>query len=294
MYELIQVGEKTYYVNCPSKMGIYRFDGSRVCLIDSGNDKDAGKKVFKILTEQGWTLDCIINTHSHADHIGGNALLHQRTGCRIYAPGVDAALAQNTILEPSFIYGGYPPKLLRNKFLLAQPSPAMPLTPDCLPQGLEMLPVDGHSFSMIALKTPDDVWFVADSLSSEAVLHKYPVTFLYDVAAFVDSLERLRSLKGRLFIPSHAEPAEDLGPLISRNLEKVEEICALLIKLCGAPVGFDELLGRVFDHYGMAMNDNQYVLVGSTIRSYLAYLCDRGDLEMLCDRNRMFWRAAQR
>lgn len=44
MYELIQAGEKTYYINCPAKMGLYRLNDSEVCLIDSGNDKDAGEK----------------------------------------------------------------------------------------------------------------------------------------------------------------------------------------------------------------------------------------------------------
>ena len=61
MYELIQAGEKTYYINCPAKMGLYRLNDSEVCLIDSGNDKDAGKKVLKILEAGGWKLKMVIN-----------------------------------------------------------------------------------------------------------------------------------------------------------------------------------------------------------------------------------------
>ena len=72
MYELIQAGEKTYYIDCPAKIGIYRVSGDEVCLIDSGNDKNAGKKALRILEEQGWKLKMILNTHFHADHIGGN------------------------------------------------------------------------------------------------------------------------------------------------------------------------------------------------------------------------------
>ncbi len=72
MYELNQVGEKSYYINCPAKIGIYLAGNTDVYLIDSGNDKEAGKKVRKILDEKGWNLLGILNTHSNADHIGGN------------------------------------------------------------------------------------------------------------------------------------------------------------------------------------------------------------------------------
>ena len=69
MYELVQVSEKCYYINCPAKIGVYVADSANVYLIDSGNDKDAGRKVRKILSENGWNLKGIINTHSNADHM---------------------------------------------------------------------------------------------------------------------------------------------------------------------------------------------------------------------------------
>ena len=72
MYELIRAGENSYYVDCPAKIGIVVLDNNGVCLIDSGSDKDTGKKVRQILEKQNWKLKAIFNTHSHADHVGGN------------------------------------------------------------------------------------------------------------------------------------------------------------------------------------------------------------------------------
>ena len=72
MYELIQVTENCCYFDCPAKIGLVKTGADRVCLIDSGNDKDAGKKVKRALDANGWTLEAIYNTHSHADHIGVN------------------------------------------------------------------------------------------------------------------------------------------------------------------------------------------------------------------------------
>ena len=59
MYELVQVAENTYYINAPSKIGVYRVSDDDVWLIDSGNDKDAGRKIQKILDAQGWKLTAI-------------------------------------------------------------------------------------------------------------------------------------------------------------------------------------------------------------------------------------------
>ncbi len=71
MYELIPITGNSYYIQSPSKMGLVRLNNTDVCLIDSGNDKDAGRKVRQLLDANGWHLSAIYNTHSNADHIGG-------------------------------------------------------------------------------------------------------------------------------------------------------------------------------------------------------------------------------
>lgn len=290
MYELMQVGQRTYYIHCPARMGIYVMDEHQVCLIDSGNDKEAGKKVLKILEANGWSLKMIINTHSHADHIGGNSFLQQRTGCRIYAPGAEQAFVQYPLLESSMLYGGYPMQELRNKFLLAQESSAQELTQDVLPEGLLMKRLDGHSMAMAAMQTCDGVWFLADSLSSEAVLQKYHVTYLYDVQGYLQSLETVKALEGRLFVPAHAEPCEDIRALADLNLQKAHEIMAFLLETCKEPRGFEPLLKKLFGHYGLQLDFNQYVLAGSTLRSYISYLHDTGELQADFEGGMLTWR----
>lgn len=289
MYERISAGERTDWISCPSRMGIYRFSDRKVCLIDSGNDKDAGKKVQKILAEQGWELEMILNTHSHADHIGGNQLLQQRLGCRIYAPGADAAFVRHPELEPSFLFGGYPMKELRNKFLMAKESMVEELTPEVLPEGIEMLLLPGHSFSMAGFHTSDDVWFLADSLTGEEVLEKYHVSFLYDVKAYLESLEKVEELSGKLFIPAHAEPREDIRPLVQKNREKVLEIAEVVRESCRTPKSTEEVIQTVFERYDLKMDAVQFVLAGSTIRSYLSYLREKQELFLRFERNRLLW-----
>ena len=47
-------------------------------------------EVFAALEEKGWTLTHILNTHHHMDHVGGNQVLKEATGCTIVGPRADA------------------------------------------------------------------------------------------------------------------------------------------------------------------------------------------------------------
>lgn len=89
MYELYKVSGGSYYIQSPAKIGLVRLEGSEACLIDSGSDKDAGRRVRQVLDKNGWKLTAIYNTHSNADHIGGNKYLQSQTGCKVYAPGIE-------------------------------------------------------------------------------------------------------------------------------------------------------------------------------------------------------------
>lgn len=289
MYELIQVAPHTYYIQSPAKIGVVETSDGHVVLIDSGNDKEAGRKVRQHLDRQGWTLDAIYNTHSNADHIGGNAYLAKQTGCALYAPGIEAAFTQHPILEPALLYGGYPMKALRHKFLLAQESDAQPLTPEHLPAGFELIPLPGHFFDMIGLRTPDDVVFLADCLSSQATLDKYQISYVYDVAAYLDTLERIKEMHAALFVPAHANATEDIAPLAQYNIDKVNEIAGHILDFCAAPHTFEEVLQHLFTSYDLAMTFEQYALVGSTVRNYLSWLLDSENLSANFSDNRLLW-----
>lgn len=292
MYELIQVSEHNYYIQCPAKIGLVKLNDTEVYLIDSGSDKDAGRKVRQILDANGWKLRAIYNTHSNADHIGGNKYLQGQTGCRIYAPGIECDFTSHPILEPAFLYGGYPCKDLRHKFLLAQESKAEPLTGEVLPEGFELIPLPGHFFDMAGFRTPDDVVYLADCLSARETLDKYQIGFIYDVASYLETLEKVKTMKAKLFIPSHAAPEEDISDLAQYNIDKVREIAGRILEVCAEPLCFETILQKLFTEYGLTMNFEQYVLVGSTVRSYLSWLKDTGKLNAGFDGNLLLWQQA--
>ncbi len=289
MYELVQVSEKCYYINCPAKIGVYVAAKDNVYLIDSGNDKEAGRKVRKILDQNGWHLTAILNTHSNADHIGGNRYLQGQTGCRVYSGGIEAAFTKYPVLEPSFLYGGYPCKDLCHKFLMAQESEVADFSEEEFPKEVEVIPLPGHFFGMVGFRMPDDVVFLADCISSRETLEKYAVSFIYDVGAYLETLDKVEKMEAAVFVPAHAQVAADVKELVRYNRDKVQSIAERILLICREPVCFERVLQEVFKSYGLAMNFEQYVLVGSTVRSYLSWLKDTGRLAVSFQDNMLLW-----
>lgn len=57
-------------------------EGSTGCaVVDPGDEPE---RILKTVESKGLTLDAILLTHGHFDHVGGVKKLHQLTGCRVY------------------------------------------------------------------------------------------------------------------------------------------------------------------------------------------------------------------
>ena len=176
--------------------------------------------------------------------------------------------------------------------LLAQESGAELLTPEALPEGFEVIPLPGHFFHMTGYRTPDGVVYLADCLSSRETLEKYQIGFIYDVAAYLDTLDKVKNLSARMFVPAHAPASEEIASLAQYNQDKVWEIAERIVDLCGDPLPFETILQRLFTAYQLTMNFEQYVLVGSTVRSYLSWLKDAGRLNAVFSDNLLLWERA--
>ena len=76
----------------------------------------------------------------------------------------------------------------------------MELTPGVLPEGFALLQLPGHFFHMVGFRSPDDVVYLADCLSSRETLDKYQIGFVYDVAAYLDTLEKVKTMQAAAFV----------------------------------------------------------------------------------------------
>lgn len=303
---VINLAGSTYFVGGPTNVGVYA-PGEGALLVDSGNDKEAARKLNRLLADRGWTVAGIVNTHSNADHAGGNAYFQGKDGCRVYATVEESSFIEAPVIEAAFLWGGFAPRELRNKFFEARPSrvtdrilfPEGPVKGGgfrFVPfhEGCEAFPLEGHFFSMIGVRTPDGVAFLADSLFGEEVLDKHKIPFIYNPKAFMETLRRLPSLEADIFVPSHGPVLHGSGALASlaaRNLERAEAVAERVVASLGeGGAGFDDILSSVASSFGIRLDTAQYALVGSTIRSFLTYLYGEGRVEPRWEGNRLSWK----
>ena len=188
--ELKQIGPKTFCIEHDTNIGIHFTDDGRMYLIDTGSKGD-GEKIDEILSREGWVPSCIVNTHTHIDHIGGNEFLMRKYGITAYCTDYDMAFAHYSELEAAYMNGGYPAEKLRTIFAHPGMIGFRSIEKET-PDGIDWTYLPGHSFGMIGIRTSDDIWFLGDSYLSRSFLKQYTFGFIYNVEAYIDKKKKLK------------------------------------------------------------------------------------------------------
>jgi len=289
-----KITETVYYIPGHTNIGVIKH-GENVILIDSGLDDESGKRILRALKENGLSAEALINTHSHADHCGGNKYIKERTSVEIYAPEIESAVIQAPYLEPFYLFSGAdPPKDLQNRFLMAKPSEVDHVIKNekCLlfdDVELRIIPLPGHMPKQIGIEY-GNVLFCADSVFSEDVVRKYKIPFYCNIDDTRETLMFLRNSQYKFYIPSHAEPSNSVRNLVDLNLEAIENVeKCILDGFCEAKTT-DRVLKDLCDHYQINIKGlQQYFLLNTAVSAYLSSLNKRGILDVGVHDNTLLW-----
>ena len=170
-----------YFVNCY----LIHEEHSRSCIaIDPGGNAD---KVIKFLEENNLTLEAILLTHGHFDHVGAVKDLHEKTQCKVYLHTDDLLLPENFTAGPLFYTHEYGEGDILELAGLT----------------IKVWHTPGHTEGSVCLFV-DDAIFSGDTL----FCHSCGRTDLPggDPKAIMQSLARLKALEGDYrVLPGHAE-----------------------------------------------------------------------------------------
>jgi len=288
--EIRKIAGQVHYVPNPVNICVVYTKDSAV-LVDSGIDENFARELCRLLEKPAKFL---INTHSHADHCGGNAFLKDKFSVHVLAPEIERQIIESPILEPFYLFGAAPPKELQTKFLMAKPcrvdETLEPGTLTLQDVTLSIVPLGGHSPNQVGVAV-DKVLFCADALFSKGAIEKYKMFVVYDVKNFLQTLDLLERSKYDFFLPSHGDLTGDITELLNLNRKVVENVSNEILKLLKTPRTFDELLTKLLNGFNIEVkNLVQYVLYRSTVHAYLSYLSDEGYVERDLVASSLLWR----
>ncbi len=293
--ELVRLGERTWHMPGRVNIGYYEENGQGY-LIDTGLDDDSGRKILKLLREErdGVSLRAIINTHSNGDHIGGNAFIQKRTNCEIWTTRIEGVLTGRTSFEPMFFWTAWPFRQIRGKFSEAKPSQVtgyLEAEGPIMDTQLVAVPLPGHYLDMFGVRTPDGVFFLADSLFAPAIFAKYRFCVMLDLAGGYRTLEMIENAQAEWFVPSHAPAVRDIRELIRQNREGFSWVTdAVCEALKDGPLTREEVLSKLGTAYGMEMDPMHLLLNLSCVDANLTYLEGQDKVEPFVRDCRLLWR----
>lgn len=206
-------------------------DHGQATLIDSGYVTHAAQTLALLRQAlDGRQLTQLVNTHSHSDHIGGNAAVQAAFGCKILVPaGMQATIAEwdedALLLSP-----------------LGQQS-AVFRHDDVIHAGAELelgglnwqaIAVPGHDMDALAYYNPERrILISGDALWENGFGVVFPELMgtADGLAATRSTLEMLARLPIDIVIPGHGAPFDDVAGALQRAFGRLDHFSANIDKL---------------------------------------------------------------
>lgn len=215
-------------------------DGPKALVFDTMLVPSLVAPFIALLHDQGIDVVTVVNSHPHADHVGGNAAFR---AARIVAhPATTAMVAEMAELidrDPGFLARLFP-EFAEELTELALVVPEEIDHGADLPSGVEAVDVAGaHSPGDLALWLPGAEVLLAGDLCSNGVC---PLALPGHacISSWIEALERCLALRPKVVIPGHGPPS-DQGTL--RNLhESLVSVAALGVEVSRGRLSTDEAL----------------------------------------------------
>lgn len=307
--ELIQLKQDVFFIKAGTNVGIVRTQSGDALLVDSGLDSTVGRRVARLLSSAGLMPRWILNTHSHADHIGANRFLQEEYGCEVLTSPSEAPWVEHSQLE-SFALFGYadPPQRMRTKFLFAEPSTvSRHVSPPKVEVGgtdLTLVDLAGHSPGQIGVMY-EGVLFCGDAVFSPQLVERHPVLFHSSISKALTVLEGLRQIDADiLIVPGHGNC---FGPgysafkeALERNIEALEQVQQFILDLLqsrtsegfstGVPT--EQIVAEVCDRFSCKPESiGDYCLIRAAVCAHLSHLEQRNAVRPVVYNHKLCWKA---
>lgn len=296
MAELVELAAGAYYMPGAVNVGVVVTPDRGAVIIDSGGDKDYGRALRKALEAAGLEPRAILNTHSHADHYGGNDYLVRQFDVPVWAPVFEEAVLRYPYLEPMYLFGGAAPlPALQNKWLMGKPSRVdhvyAPEEGSVEVAGITfaVYPMNGHAVVQAAVGY-GPVCFAADAFFGPDVLAKYEIPFAHNVGQQLEALDRLADLPYEIFVPGHGDPTRNIRRAVELNKQYIFRALDLVRRAVQRAETTSDIVHAVTAQLETPpQNLSTYMLMHSCVLAYLAHLVELGEVTPVVEKGVLRW-----
>jgi glyoxylase-like metal-dependent hydrolase (beta-lactamase superfamily II) len=213
---------RTWCIDGHITIPVYLLNEREAVLLDSGY-ADRDRPILEaLLGQKGLRVRAILGTHSHNDHNGNHAYFQKTHGAEIILRDIEAAV----VSDFSFLTAAYFPGTAEE---LARELPHLLVKPDrtfsCLDQAVQidgesfsLIPLPGHTPGHIGIVTPDQVFYVGDTLLSSQAMRRAKLPSTIDWRQDLESKKRLRSTDYQDYILAHSGVYKSIQALITENI----------------------------------------------------------------------------
>lgn len=278
-------------------------------LVDSGNSSDDGKALVEAASKlyPGKKIVGILCTHAHNDHCGGNKIIKEMTGAKIWASKKTTRILEVPETIAFIFWGGLPFSSINEQSFSASGEYEVDCTMVAgeafkLGKNISVMSVllPGHYFEQLGILVSDSdghsVFFLGDACFGSDMIKKYWIPYMIDPVEFRSSIKKIMDIDSDFYVPGHGETCdrEKIQAIGEMNIIITLETEVLIQNvLKKADMTHEELLEAIADYAGIEMRLGQFVLIGSTIKSYLGSMYNRGMVTFRMDSNRMVWSIPQ-
>lgn len=289
--EIRQIIGNTYIIETKViTIPFYRLNETEVILLDSGWRKD-GEEIRRTLSENGFKVKGILNSHSHPDHLGNNEFFRKTDGATTALSEVEAWI-YSSISNLKVFYNILTMQEIEEDFADIIHTPDILIPKDA--ESISFLGVDfklyrfpGHSDNQLAIRTPDNVVYLGDLILSEKTLRGSKIPYDFYLKEDLVSKEKVRSLEADRYILAHdgiVENQDELKELSYKNIAFFKNKARQIFELIEENSTMEDIFKKVKESFNLYITTpKRYAVVIRMLRSNVEYLEYRGYLYKVMD-----------
>lgn len=282
--ELKQARGNTWYLEDWQLIPLYRLDGGRCILLDSGMLSQR-EEIERVLAAHGLTPAGILGTHIHTDHSPNHRYFQQKYHIPVVLPAGEAGLCVTLLNLKAYLF-----MLPLGQVTCEEDVREMEVVADrvILPgesrvelcgAAFDILHTPGHSPDHVCVRTPDDVLYLGDAVLTGEELTGAKLPYFFSHREAMASMDRLRGARASCYLAAHRGVYPELGDILSANKAAIRDRAARLLALVDRPMTADQIYAAAADRFALRSSRLFRVsLYERNLRTYVEYLRDTGAL----------------